>query len=289
MISQTNDKTYDSLFGSYGFLNKEALSPPLLRLCDCGIEERFQESYSFDNNNRSPYSGYLFQYTLSGYGEFCIGNDIYRLEPGMAFFIEFPHNSSYRCPKKQEQPWTFYYLHFEGIHARAFFDKIHEFLGPILTLSPNTGTLTQFMDAFINLRSGKTYEPFESGIFLYQFLSTLLQELTLPAPSTHPLIAQMIHWIEAHYGTQENLSDLANHLGLSVSHISRVFSAHQGISLIDYLTQVRLEHALTLLHHKQLTVEEIALRCGFSCGNYFTKVFKRHIGMTPNHYRRQSP
>lgn len=67
---------------------------------------------------------------------------------------------------------------------------------------------------------------------------------------------------------------------------SRSFRREIGISPIEYLSNVRLEHAMQLLTTTNLSINEIAVLSGFSNGNYFAKVFKRKLGFTPSDYKR---
>ncbi len=87
----------------------------------------------------------------------------------------------------------------------------------------------------------------------------------------------------------QNISsdDLCKHLACSRSHISHQFKNHTGKSIREYLTDLRLEDAKSLLIHSELTVTEIALSVGFGSSNYFTNVFKKEMNMSPGEYRKQ--
>lgn len=54
---------------------------------------------------------------------------------------------------------------------------------------------------------------------------------------------------------------------------------------MEYLTAYRIERAVELLQQTDIPVREIAVRVGYTDANYFTKVFKRHLGVTPTEYR----
>ncbi len=54
---------------------------------------------------------------------------------------------------------------------------------------------------------------------------------------------------------------------------------------IQYLAKIRVHHAMELLQQKELSMEEIARKVGYTNGNYFSKVFKNIIGVTPSNYR----
>ena len=81
--------------------------------------------------------------------------------------------------------------------------------------------------------------------------------------------------------------DLCKYLSCSRSHISHMFKAETGLSIREYLTNLRIEDAKALLQHSDLTVTEIAFSVGFGSSNYFSNVFKKALGMSPCTYRKK--
>ena len=91
--------------------------------------------------------------------------------------------------------------------------------------------------------------------------------------------------IENEYMTIDGIYDISQRLEVSQSHLSRVFSEELKVAPIEYLTKVRLQEAVNLLNESSESIENIALKCGFSCGNYFCKVFRKHMHISPSEYR----
>ncbi len=82
------------------------------------------------------------------------------------------------------------------------------------------------------------------------------------------------------------LSELANYSGLSVPHYTVLFRRQAGFSPIDWLGRLRIQYACELLDTCQLSVGEIARQAGFSDPYYFTRCFRRVVGLPPRKYRR---
>jgi len=66
------------------------------------------------------------------------------------------------------------------------------------------------------------------------------------------------------------------------------FRTQTGMTINQYLRQLRICHAQYLLRHSDLFISEIAMRCGFEDSNYFSVVFTRETGMTPSQWRQSS-
>ena len=84
------------------------------------------------------------------------------------------------------------------------------------------------------------------------------------------------------------VQELSAQLGVSKSHLVRVFSAEMGVGPGQYLTGVRLDAAKALLARRDYPLEVVATLCGFSGANYLCKVFKKHTGQTPAAFRAQN-
>lgn len=83
------------------------------------------------------------------------------------------------------------------------------------------------------------------------------------------------------------LESLARHAGLSRSVFAQRFKTLLDQTPVDYLTRIRMARATRLLRSRELSVSEIAFRCGYKSDGAFHKAFKRLIGMSPREYRRE--
>ena len=80
---------------------------------------------------------------------------------------------------------------------------------------------------------------------------------------------------------------IADALSISTGHLSRVFHQETGKKLVDYLQEVRMEHAARLLREGEMTNEQICEAVGYSRLQYFASKFREYYGMTLNDYRRR--
>ncbi len=98
-------------------------------------------------------------------------------------------------------------------------------------------------------------------------------------------IVEIIKYINRHYSENITLEQICKVYSMSRSSISHSFKKQTGKSFREYLIDVRLQSAKSLLLHSNLTVSEIAFSVGFNDSNYFSNVFKSNTGISPRAYR----
>ena len=103
----------------------------------------------------------------------------------------------------------------------------------------------------------------------------------------HP-IDSVIRYIKKNYTQPITLSDVCAKLHYSRSYVSHMFKQHTGRSFRQYLTEIRLDVAKTLLQYSGLSITEISFSIGFEDSTYFASIFKKHYGISPSVYRKEN-
>ncbi len=100
-------------------------------------------------------------------------------------------------------------------------------------------------------------------------------------------VRSAIAYIERHYREESlSLMDICNHVHMSKSYFSALFKLHTGQTMMEYVTRIRLETAKTLLQAEPpLKTYDIAADVGYGDPQYFSVLFKKHVGVTPTEYR----
>lgn len=118
----------------------------------------------------------------------------------------------------------------------------------------------------------------------------LLTEIAVPVRegSPEPLVQEALtrlheQWREPGFG----ITGLAAALRVHRSTLSRTFHASVGVSVVEYLTRLRVQAALSLLKQTPLPVSEVATRCGYPNANYFARLIRRRTGLAPLQFRRR--
>ena len=92
-------------------------------------------------------------------------------------------------------------------------------------------------------------------------------------------------YIERNYKKDISAKDVAGILGYSDVYFSKVFKQLFDDNFINYLTKIRIDRAKLLLKDVSFNIKEVGKSVGYADSNYFTKVFKRSIGISPSEYR----
>ena len=116
------------------------------------------------------------------------------------------------------------------------------------------------------------------------YLASCMHSLSNTRPMSH-LIQEAVRYIRHHYAENIAVSDVAEHIGMSQSWLTKRFKQECGTNIVGYLLDVRIERAKALLAQTDMLIMEIACSTGFDNPGYFISVFRRAAGMTPKAYR----
>ena len=131
------------------------------------------------------------------------------------------------------------------------------------------------------------YEVYTTGLFmqLITFLSRCYGKSRKPQSMSLLRLAESINFIEKEFTTDISIDELAEIAHMSSRNFQRVFTKTMGIAARDYIIELRLKHACTLLSRPDMLITDIAYESGFNDSNYFSRVFKKRYGLSPREYR----
>ncbi|MFZ2539582.1 MAG: AraC family transcriptional regulator [Oscillospiraceae bacterium] len=135
--------------------------------------------------------------------------------------------------------------------------------------------------------------PCRSRAYLFEILFSLVrpeesEETICPTrilSSFSKLTIDVIYYLQTNYNQKITIEKLAQVLCTNRTTILADFKKSTGLSISQYLTQLRMKIATTLLRDTKLTINEISERTGFSDISYFSKAFKKDTKYTPSEYR----
>jgi AraC-like DNA-binding protein len=101
-----------------------------------------------------------------------------------------------------------------------------------------------------------------------------------------PLVLKIVDYLHEHYADKLTLQTISDNFFVSKATLLYNFKKYTNCSPIDFLLNIRLTKAKEWLSKSELSVNEIAERCGFSSANYFGLIFKQKEGISPLRYRK---
>lgn len=178
-----------------------------------------------------------------------------------------------------------------GFHAlfllEAQVNKTQGFGSRLKLSSVDFTSLQQLLDAAIEEYSDERAGKKTLLLAYFMQIVTTLSRL-YDAPSKQREISGMAEaaaYMENHYMEDITIEQVLEISHYSQRHFIRLFSAAYNTTPQKYLMGIRIRRACSLLRENTLSITEIALRCGFSDSNYFSRAFRKSCGMTPSQYR----
>ena len=262
---------------SYKTKTKESLS---IAVYNTGTQ-KCESGYSWGPALRDHY---LFHYVISGKGTYTCGENTYHLQAG-DLFIVYPDQIISYCADK-EDPWQYCWVGFNGAEAQRLVD-LTPFQPDQLILSLNDDSIHQALMDIYNARGNNPTDEMNMIGRLYLFLGKLINlknDAREESDITSTYIENALKFIQYNYSHSIDSTSIADSIGISRSHLYRVFIKHLGLSPNDYLTQYRINRACSLLRNSDLTISNIANSVGYDDPLYFSRVFKKVKGVSPSMY-----
>ncbi|WP_312645221.1 AraC family transcriptional regulator [Hydrogenoanaerobacterium sp.] len=256
-----------------------------LTVYNCGFQ-KCESGYTWGPALRDHY---LIHYVTAGKGTYKVNNNIYEVHAGMMFAVFESSVVSYSADEKD--PWEYYWVGFNGADAERLV-KLSPLRkeAPVLNAKGNDVFQSALLDIYRNAGSGPADEARMVG-YLYLFLSHLIALSAGNAKyssSSAVYVENALKFIRYNYSNKIDICDIAKNIGVSRSHLYRIFVRHLSMSPNEYLAKFRINEACALLRNSSLSIGEIANSVGFDDQLYFSRVFKKYKGVAPSRYVSQT-
>ncbi|UJF35727.1 helix-turn-helix transcriptional regulator [Paenibacillus hexagrammi] len=123
------------------------------------------------------------------------------------------------------------------------------------------------------------------------FGSTIITRIAAYAAvkeQSNPLVDKAVQHLQQHFRTDLSVEEVAEAVGINPAYLSRLFKQQVGKTIVEYLTNLRLEESKQLLSESSLNIHEIARSIGYNNTNSYIRFFKKYEGITPGDYRKQN-
>lgn len=256
-------------------------------LLTCGYSFHMDPFYV---STKSGLQSYLFRLQTEGICEALVNGRMIRIEAG--HLLLFKPGDPYELRIEKDLTQTDgkiasgdYYLFCKGSWIDAWWKRSNKPTCMRIDLDPRLISLWRQLS--LEKRRMEEENAELSG-YLLQALCLYLERAATETVSLQgrPFTGtRMKRFIEAHATAAFKIEDVADHVGLSISRAVHLFKEYFGKTMIQYATEVRLSSAVERMHDSSMSLEQIALSCGFGSYPYFHRAFKQRFGTSPKAYR----
>lgn len=263
------------------FSNSDFKPNHLLQVNSCGSERITNHEYTvLRPNGRKDYH---FLYVKSGWIDAELDEQKIHIKTGQCMvFYPFVAQKYTFC---YEGNPTTYYVHFTGAaveEAMSFLRKKEDMLYTIISKSDFEILFSQL------IRTHNTPSPLcipEENSLLLQLINFLIRASMPSNALSRKEISVSTVYFQEHFNEEIDIKKYAEGLNLSYSRFAHIFTEQIGISPHKYILQYRISKAAELLMTSSLNISEISENVGFQDSLYFSRLFRKHMGISPTEYR----
>lgn len=252
-----------------------------LAVYNCGIQ-RCGSGHAWGPALRDHY---LIHCITKGKGTFVSNEKTYSLTAGDGFLVVPDKIVSYQAD--EQDPWEYCWVGFNGSDAKRWIlqtgiTEEH----PVFHFGENKN-IPVALQEICNTSAALPGDEARMQARLLLFLAELMDyfgNATAVRTDGYEYVQKAVHFIECNYSRDIGIAAVASSVGISRSHLYRLFMENISISPNEYITRYRISKAVTLLETGNFSVGEVAYSTGFSDQLYFSRVFKKYQGVPPSQY-----
>ena len=227
-----------------------------------------------DNSHKMRYSD-AFVYFCSGITDYRFKNKSFTAREDSVIFL--PKGSSYVMNVREKSNYIVVDFEFESSESVRDADCFH-------TLS--AAARLDFKRLFHIWHKTEPYRDSEAYSELYHIYASCLRSQLKEYSKSGELYSASVKYVLDNYSSPElTVGEIAKSVGITEVHLRRVFAARAAISPMRYVNYLRIEKAKNMLLESNYTVSDIARLSGFSDPYYFSREFKRRMGLSPSEFR----
>jgi len=226
---------------------------------------------------------------IEGEGKIICENDSSKLSANEYYII--PKNKPHTYFADNSNPWTIYWMHFDGLVAPYFIEDASKrsIEVPISQFSLREHIFPMLNEMYLILEESFSINQLTYCSVLFTYILGSLkherQNQTLKKEAGKRYGEDAVRFMKNNFHKKISVQDVANHCQVSLSHFCLVFKQETSHTPIEYLTMLRIQNACTLLAIGDKKIKEIATEVGFEDPYYFTRVFTKLMGKSPKQYR----
>lgn len=233
-----------------------------------------------------PLKSHVLMYCVSGEG-WCVLRGRRQAVKRQSFVV-LPAGEAHAYGNLVGKSWEIYWVHFKGQQADTMAERLcGGKFGVGIPLSSRRELLQLFQQMIADLEHEGSREAYSfTNTRLWHLLGDIVYRRRFDLGSEGKAIERSLGIMKARVEESLNLSDLTDELGLSKTYFCRLFKQRMEQAPIDYFIRLKVQRACQYLDFSDISIQEVAGTLGYDDPYYFSRVFKRIMGVSPLQYRK---
>lgn len=255
-----------------------------LYICSCG----YAKCEPLHGYGPAVRPNYLIHYIIGGKGVYRVGERKYQLGAGEGFLVEPEVLTYYQADV--EEPWSYLWIGFSGKYAKEYLEDLGLNSRRLTFHSSQGKEIKELVLEMLKSQDGSVAGQYRLQSLLYGFFEILSRDVVVKEGTQSMenfYIERAIKFIKNYYSEGIKVTDIAEHLCVNRSYLYKLFKSSLQMSPQELLTRFRISRSKELLKVTKLSIENIALSCGYQDSLVFSKAFKKNVGCVPTVYRRE--
>ena len=272
------------------FVNERVLEDP--RIQDLYITHigHFPKAVGHYRNRPTGCKQYILFYCTAGEGWIETGIKRYQVTQNQLFIVA--SNMSCRYGASDKNPWTNYWIHFTGKNAESYSPPTNQIIDiPKGNHDRIDERITLFEEILQNVEDHFNFEKIlYANICLKHFLASikfLSVYRSLKKDVSFTKSGEAVSFMKANLYRKITLKNIAEACNCSEANLSRLFRKTFKSAPIDYFIHLKMQEACKILLHSKLRIKEVSQKLGYDDPYYFSRIFTKHIGLSPVNYRKE--
>ncbi len=263
---------------------KENLITKNFYISDLGYYPKANHHYRLRKKGSNQY---IFIYCTKGRGEITLDDKITELVPNQFFII--PKNVKHEYRANEDDPWSIYWLHFDGLLAESLYEKCTFSISNYQDIPFSSERIEMFEKIFTLFNSNYKEQQMEfANILGLNFISSFIYndfEEGISSTPNDTLIDSVKEFLLQNLDKNFKLDEIASKFNRSPSYLHTQFKNKTGYPIMTFFSLKKIQKACEYLNYTDLSTKEISFKMGFADPLYFSRIFKNYMGKSPKIYK----
>ncbi len=242
---------------------------------------------------KSQQEEYFLIYCTIGCG--CIKSAKFNIDVRANQFVVVDATTPYTITADPTSPWTIYWMTFRGEKAKIYASMMSSVISIPPAINSRIEQRTEIFESIFAILSTElsinklnyANTLFATYLASFVYIDIFRESNSKSVTQAQTIINQVTHYMSENVEKNLTLKQLADYAGYSTSYFYRKFIAEMEESPIEYFIKLKINKASIYLIKSTMSISQIAVKLGFNNPDYFSRIFKKTVGISASEFRKQ--